>query len=68
MPSFEEDESLVETTEEEDISSITLIRHKCKAKTRFVATLALGSRPRQRGCKGAGQEEARESHQRLPGV
>jgi len=24
----------------------------------FVATLALGSRPRQRGCKGAGQEEA----------
>ncbi len=33
-----------------------------------VATLALGSRPRQRGCKGAGQEEARESHQRLPGV
>ncbi len=34
----------------------------------IVATLALGSRPRQRGCKGAGQEEARESHQRLPGV
>ncbi len=33
-----------------------------------VATLALGSRPRQRGCKGAGQEEARESHQRLPGM
>jgi hypothetical protein len=33
-----------------------------------VATLALGSRPRQRGCKGVGQEEARESHQRLPGV
>jgi len=33
-----------------------------------VATLALGSRPRQRGCKGAGQGEARESHQRLPGV
>ncbi len=28
----------------------------------IVATLALGSRPRQRGCKGAGQEEARESH------
>jgi hypothetical protein len=27
-----------------------------------VATLALGSRPKQRGCKGAGQEEARESH------
>ncbi len=33
-----------------------------------VATLALGSRPRQRGCKGAGQREARESHQGLPGV
>jgi len=33
-----------------------------------VATLALGSRPRQRGCKGAGQREAQESHQRLPGV
>jgi hypothetical protein len=33
-----------------------------------VATLALGLRPRQRGCKGAGQGEARESHQRLSGV
>jgi hypothetical protein len=33
-----------------------------------VATLALGSRPRQRGCKGAGQREARESHQGLSGV
>jgi len=33
-----------------------------------VATLALGSRPKQRGCKGAGQEETRESHQRLPRV
>jgi hypothetical protein len=33
VPSFEEDESLVETTEEEDISSVTLIRHKCKAIT-----------------------------------
>jgi len=33
-----------------------------------VATVALGSRPRQRGCKGAGQREARESHQRLLGV
>jgi len=27
-------------------------------RTAHVATLALGSRPRQRGCKGAGQEEA----------
>jgi hypothetical protein len=35
VPSFEEDESLVETTEEENISSVTLIRHKCKAKTRL---------------------------------
>jgi hypothetical protein len=34
----------------------------------YVATLALGSRPRQKGCKGAGQEEARESHHILPGV
>jgi hypothetical protein len=33
-----------------------------------VATLALGSRPRQWGCKGAGQEEARESHHLLPGM
>jgi hypothetical protein len=49
-----------------------------------VATLALGSGPRQRGCKVAGQEEvrelsqeearesrqeeARESHHILPGV
>ncbi len=33
-----------------------------KLLIRGVATLALGSRPRQRGCKGAGQEEARESH------
>jgi hypothetical protein len=39
-----------------------------KNNTPTVATLALGSRPRQRGCKGVGQEEARESHQRLPGV
>ncbi len=27
-----------------------------------VATLALGLQPRQRGRKGAGQEEAQESH------
>jgi hypothetical protein len=33
-----------------------------------VATLALGLRPKQRGCKGAGQREARESHQGLPRV
>ncbi len=37
-------------------------------RSSVVATLALGSRPRQRGCKGAGQREARESHQGLPGV
>jgi hypothetical protein len=35
VPSFEEDESLVETTKEEDILSVTLIRHKCKAKTKL---------------------------------
>jgi hypothetical protein len=35
VPSFEEDESLVEIMEEEDISSVTLIRHKCKAKIRL---------------------------------
>jgi hypothetical protein len=34
----------------------------------YVATLALGSRPRQRGCKGVGQEKARESHHILPGM
>ncbi len=33
-----------------------------------VATLALGLRPKQRGCKVTGQEEARESHHILPGV
>jgi hypothetical protein len=31
-----------------------------------IATLALGLRPRQRGCKGAGQEKAQESHHILP--
>jgi len=30
----------------------------------FVATLALGLQPRQKGCKGAGQEEAQESRQK----
>jgi hypothetical protein len=39
-----------------------------RTKTIVVATLALGSRPRQRGCKSAGQEEARESHHILLGV
>ncbi len=33
-----------------------------------VSTLALGSRPRQRGCKSAGQEEAGESHHILLGM
>jgi len=38
-------------------------------KMHNVATLALGSRPRQRGCKVADQEEkARESHHILPGM
>ncbi len=31
----------------------------------FVTTLALSSWPKQRGCKGAGQEEAQESHHTL---
>jgi hypothetical protein len=34
----------------------------------FVATLALGSRPRLRGLQELRQEEARESHHILPGV
>jgi len=33
-----------------------------------VATLTLGSRPRQRGCKVVGQEEVRESHRMFPGM
>jgi hypothetical protein len=33
-----------------------------------VVALALGLQPRQRGCKGAGQEKARESHHILPGM
>jgi hypothetical protein len=37
-------------------------------KRHAVATLALGLRPKQRGCKVAGQEEARESHHIFPGV
>jgi len=32
----------------------------------FIATLTLGSRPRQRACKGASQVEARESHFHAP--
>jgi len=36
--------------------------------TIIVATLALGSRLKQRGYKSAGQEEVRESHHILPGV
>jgi hypothetical protein len=34
----------------------------------IIATLALGSRPKQRGYKGVGQEKAREWHHILPGV
>jgi hypothetical protein len=53
-----------------NVSKFRNISHtgRIQATSSHVATLALGSRPRQRGCKGAGQEEARESHQRLPGV
>jgi hypothetical protein len=39
------------------VVAISLARW-CKIGFKDVATLALGSRPRQRGCKGAGQEEA----------
>jgi hypothetical protein len=42
--------------------------HLFKVHMENVVTLVLGSRPRQRGYKGAGQEEARESHHILPGV
>jgi hypothetical protein len=35
-----------------------------KIQASNVATLALGSRPRQRACKGVSQEEAQESKQR----
>jgi len=34
----------------------------------IVTTLALGLQPRQKGCKVAGQEEARESHHIFLGV
>jgi hypothetical protein len=44
-------------------SIMFFILHGTKA-TSCVATLALGSQPRQRGYKGAGQEEAWESRQR----
>ncbi len=38
------------------------------AFTAIVTTIALGSRPRQKGCKVVGQEGARESLRMLPGV
>jgi hypothetical protein len=41
---------------------------KCFDDILFVATLALGLRPRQRSCKVAGQKEAQESHHILSGV
>ncbi len=48
----------------------TNIQHGPEILQRFkvVVTLALGSRPKQRGYKGAGQEKARESHHILPRV
>jgi len=43
--------------------------HKAKVIINLdVATLALGSWPRPKGCKGAGQEKVQESHHILPGV
>jgi hypothetical protein len=47
---------------------MSFVELKARLVAAPVATLALGSRPRQRGCKGAGQEKARESHHKLPGV
>jgi hypothetical protein len=45
-----------------------MIKRRSKSQIENVATLALRSQPRLRGCKVAGQEEARESHHILPGV
>ncbi len=43
--------------------------HKAKVIINLnVAILALGSRPRLRGYKGAGQKKAQESHHILSGV
>jgi len=42
--------------------------HVCEIGSVLVTTLALGSQPKQRGCKSVGQEEARESHHILSGV
>jgi hypothetical protein len=39
-------------------------RRQSILRTWNVATLALGSRPKQRACKGVNQEEAQESRQR----
>jgi hypothetical protein len=52
----------------ENVDVEVLINSVMEKSLTSVATLALGSRPRQRGCKGTGQREARESHQGLPGV
>jgi hypothetical protein len=48
----------------EEALTTTLVRHKEEMELvmKFVATLVLGLRPRQRGRKSAGQEEAWESH------
>jgi len=53
-------------TSHRDLSAKSLYR-LC-AFSKFVATLALGSGPKQRGCKGAGQEKTQESHHILLGV
>jgi hypothetical protein len=44
------------------------LRSTSKLQALIIATLALGLRPRQRGCKVVSQEDARESHHMLPGV
>jgi hypothetical protein len=44
------------------------LRSTSKLQALIIATLALGLRPRQRGCQVVSQEDARESHHMLPGV
>ncbi len=47
-------------------NNLCLLLHSIERRSSDVVTLALGSRPRQRGCKGAGQEEAQEPRH-IPG-
>jgi hypothetical protein len=47
-----------------NIAMVGGLNKSCRNNSLVVATLALGSRPGQRGCKVAGQEEARELKQK----